>query len=55
MPWSPKQHRLFCAAAHSSKVAKSSGIPQAKASEMCHEGVKKVAEAVVRKKMKKGW
>ncbi len=46
MPWSPKQHRLFEAAAHSPSVAKRVGIPQAKASEMASEGIKKVATAL---------
>ena len=41
MPWTPKQHRLFEAAAHDSSVAKRVGIPQGQASQMAHEGVKK--------------
>lgn len=40
MPWSPKQHRLFEAAAHNPSVAARVGIPQAKAAEMAHEGIK---------------
>ena len=40
MPWTPAQHRLFEAAAHSSQVAKRVGIPQAKAAQMAHEGIK---------------
>lgn len=41
MPYTAKQHRLFEAAAHSPKVAKKSGISQAKAKKMASEGVKK--------------
>lgn len=41
MPWSPAQHRLFEAAAHSPSVAKRVGIPQEQASKMAKEGVKK--------------
>ena len=41
MPWSPAQHRLFEAAAHSPSVAKRVGIPQEQASKMSKEGVKK--------------
>ena len=44
MPWSPKQHRLFEAAAHSSAVAKRVGIPQGKASQMASEGIKSAAK-----------
>ena len=40
MPWSPAQHRLFEAAAHSPAVAKRTGIPQAKAASMASEGIK---------------
>lgn len=40
MPWSPAQHRLFETAAHNPAVAKSSGIPQAKAAQMASEGIK---------------
>lgn len=40
MPWTPKQHRLFQAAAHNPAIAKSAGIPQAKAAKMANEGVK---------------
>ena len=43
MPWSPAQHRLFEAAAHSPAVAKRVGIPQSKAASMASEGVKKDA------------
>lgn len=41
MPWTPAQHRLFEAAAHNPAVAKRVGIPQAKASQMASEGIKK--------------
>ena len=40
MPWSPKQHRLFEAAAHNPAVAKRVGIPQQKAAQMASEGIK---------------
>lgn len=45
MPWSPKQHRLFEAAAHSPAVAQRTGIPQQKAAQMASEGVKRNAKA----------
>ena len=41
MPYSSKQHKLFEAAAHDTKIAKKVGIPQATAAKMAHEGVKK--------------
>ena len=41
MPWTPAQHRLFEAAAHSPSVAKRVGIPQQKAAGMASEGIKK--------------
>lgn len=41
MPWTPAQHRLFEAAAHDPAIAKSKGIPQAKAATMASEGIKK--------------
>lgn len=44
VPWTAKQHRLFEAAAHNPQVAKRTGIPQAKAAEMAHEGVKQDAK-----------
>jgi len=53
MPWSPKQHRLFEAAAHNPAVAKRVGIPQAKAAEMASEGIKKVAAAMAQKGLRK--
>ncbi len=40
MPWSPKQHRLFEAAAHDPGVAARVGIPVAQAATMASEGVK---------------
>jgi hypothetical protein len=40
MPYTPKQHRLFEAAAHNSTIAKQFGIPMKKAKEMASEGVK---------------
>ena len=41
MPYSSKQHRLFEAAAHDTKIAKKVGIPQATAKKLAAEGVKK--------------
>ena len=41
MPWTPKQHRLFCQAANDKKVAERLGMSQDKAREMCREGIKK--------------
>lgn len=40
MPWSPKQHRLFEAAAHDPATAKRVGIPTKKAAQMAGEGIK---------------
>ncbi len=40
MPWTPKQHRLFEAAAHNPEVAKRVGIPQTSAASMASEGIK---------------
>jgi hypothetical protein len=40
MPWTPKQHRLFQAAAHNPALAKQKGIPVAKAAMMASEGIK---------------
>lgn len=40
MPWSPKQIRLFQAAAHDPKIAQKVGIPQDKAKQMASEGTK---------------
>jgi hypothetical protein len=51
MPWTPKQHRLFEAAAHSPAVAQRVGIPVAKAQGMASEGIKKkLAGALMAKK-----
>ena len=47
MPWSPKQHRLFEAAAHSKAIAKAHGMAQATASHLAAEGVKKPANPVM--------
>jgi hypothetical protein len=41
MPYTEKQHRLFEAAAHNPKVAKSHGLSQTDAKRMASEGVKK--------------
>jgi len=43
MPWTPKQNRLFQAAAHNPKIAKSAGIPQSTAKKLAAEGVKKTS------------
>lgn len=51
MPWSPKQHGLFEAAAHNPAVAKRVGIPQAKAAEIAAEGIKRVAAVVTQRKL----
>ena len=45
MPWSPKQHRLFEAAAHNPEVSKRTGIPMQKAAQMASEGIKTKALA----------
>lgn len=42
MPWTPKQHRMFEAAAHDPKVAHRVGIPTNTAKMMAAEGVKHV-------------
>lgn len=50
MPWSPSQHRLFEAAAHSpSTIAQRVGIPQQKASQMASEGIKKKGQMMAAK------
>lgn len=41
MPWTPKQHALFQAAAASPKVAAKTGIRPGDAKKMAAEGVKK--------------
>jgi len=41
MPYTEKQNRLFRAAAHNPKIAKSAGIPKATAKKLAAEGVKK--------------
>ena len=45
MPYTAKQNKLFRAAEHNPAIAKSSGIPQATAAKLAHEGVKKGAAA----------
>lgn len=53
MPYTPKQHRLFEAAANNPAVAKRVGIPQDKAAKMASEGIKdkpKKIAALLRKK-----
>lgn len=52
MPWTPKQHRLFEAAAHNPDVAKRVGIPMQKAQQMASEGVKRnlLAKALSKRK-----
>jgi hypothetical protein len=55
MPWSPKQHRLFEAAAHNPAVAQRVGIPVSKAQSMASEGVKNVSRVLAsRKSVAKG-
>ena len=53
MPYSSKQHRLFEAAAHDTKIAKKVSIPQATAKKLASEGVKhspqQLASALMRK------
>lgn len=41
MPYTAKQNKLFRAAAHDPKIAKSAGIPQKTARKLAAEGVKK--------------
>jgi len=53
VPWSPKQHRLFEAAAHSPAVAQRVGIPQGQAAQMASEGVKKTSGQHLAAAMKK--
>ena len=40
MPYTAKQNKLFRAAEHNAKIAKSAGIPQATAKKLAAEGVK---------------
>lgn len=44
MPYSPAQNKLFRAAAHNPKIAKSAGIPQKTAKKLAAEGVNKLAK-----------
>jgi hypothetical protein len=53
MPWTAAQNKLFRAAAHNPAIAKSSGIPQATASKMAHEGISKPKALAKAIKMKK--
>ena len=41
MPYTPKQNRLFQAAAHDPKIAKKVGIPQKEAKKLAAEGIKR--------------
>jgi hypothetical protein len=50
MPWTPKQHNLFQAAAHNPAIAKSSGIAQADAARMAAEGIKSSSAQETKKK-----
>lgn len=52
MPYTPKQNRLFWAAASDPKVAKEVGISQRKAKEMAKEGVKKPSKPAKSRKSK---
>lgn len=54
MPYSPSQHRLFCAVVRSRSLAKKQGISQEEARRMCHEGAKKAAKALVKRRGKSG-
>ena len=51
MPWSPKQMRLFRAAAHNPAFAEKVGIKQADASRMSKEGVKAAKGGWMKMKM----
>jgi len=53
MPYNLKQHKLFEAAAHDSKVAKRVGIPQATAQKMASEGVKHNPQTLAKALMRK--
>jgi len=53
MPYTNKQHRLFEAAAHNSKVAKRVGIPVEKAKQMASEGVKHNPQTLAKALMRK--
>lgn len=44
MPWSPKQHRLFEAAANDPEVAERRGLSREKAQKLADEGVRKSDE-----------
>jgi hypothetical protein len=50
MPWTPKQHRLFMAAAHNPAIAASHHMDPEKAREMAGEGIKDATTHAVRKK-----
>jgi len=50
MPWTPKQHRLFMAAAHNPAIAAAHHIPQQKAAQMASEGIKDSVTHETRKK-----
>jgi len=41
MPWTPAQHKLFCALGHGMKSRKKGAPSKDKALKMCREGVKK--------------
>lgn len=41
MPYTAKQNKLFRAAEHNPKIAKSAGIPQATAKKLAAQGVKR--------------
>lgn len=52
MPYTEKQNKLFRAAAHDPKIAKSAGIPQSTARKMAAEGVKRSTKKQQSKKTK---
>lgn len=41
MPYTPKAHRFFEAAAHNPQIAKEHGISQAEAGKLASEGIKR--------------
>lgn len=53
MPYTKEQNKLFRAAAHNPKIAKSAGIPKATAQKLASEGVKRTSKAKPASKTKK--
>ena len=50
MPWTPKQHRLFMAAAHNPAIAAAHHMNPAKAAQMASEGIKTGVQNELKKK-----